>query len=232
MAAQNRLWGAERIRGELLKLGIHLSKRTIQKYMIKARPPRASGGQTWRTFLRNHCVGACDFVPIRDVRFRSLFAFFIIDVNTKRVVHFATTRAPNEQWTTQQLRNATPFGEAPRVLVRDRDHKFGLAFDRAAQSVGIRVVLTAPRAPRMNATCERFIGGLRRECLDHLIVLGERHLDRVLREYATFFNAARPHQGIAQRIPVPTARRQQRTGSSVVAEPVLGGLHHDYQTAA
>jgi hypothetical protein len=132
MAIENRLWGAERIRGELLKLGIRVAKRTVQRYMRGARPPSPHRGQSWPTFLRNHTVWACDFLQTYDVWFRSIFAFFIIDVNARRVVHVAVTRAPTRQWTAQQLRNATPFGQGPKVLLRDRDDKFGPVSDRGA----------------------------------------------------------------------------------------------------
>ncbi len=140
MTDENRLWGAERIRGELLKLGIRVAKRTVQKYMRQARPPAHSDGQAWRTLLRNHSVWACDFLQTYDIRFRPIFAFLIIDVNTKRVVYVAATRGPTATWTAQQLRNATAFDtELPRFIVRDNDAKFGADFDRAAQGVGIRV---------------------------------------------------------------------------------------------
>src|SRR3984957_13221679 len=142
MAAANRLWGAERIRGELLKLGVKISKRTIQKYMRAARPVRPRG-QRWSTFLRNHAqeIWACDFV--QAVFFRSIFALVFIELATRKVVFAATTRFPSQAWVTQQLRNATPSGAAPRFLIRDRDDKFGAAFD--ALATGIRVVRTAVR---------------------------------------------------------------------------------------
>ena len=233
MAVANVLWGAQRVRGELPKLGIRVAKRTIQKYMRGARPPLPHHGQPWLTFLRNHSVWACDFLQVYDVWFRPIFAFFIIDVNAKRVVHVATTRAPSQQWTAQQLRNATPFGHGPRFIIRDRDDKYGAVFDRVAKSAGMRVLKTAVQAPLMNATCERFLGSARRECVDHVIVLGERHLLHVLREYALgYFNTARPHQGIGQRIPAHGDRVAFARGGSVVAIPVLGGLHHDYRVAA
>jgi len=233
MARENRLWGAERIRGELLKLGIRIAKRTVQKYMRGARHFGPHRGQSWRTFLRNHTVWARDFLQTYDIWFRPIFAFFIVDQNTKRVIHLAVTRAPSPQRTAQQLRNATPYGAGPQVLVRDRDDKFGADFDCVAKGVGIRVARTAVRAPLMNSVCERFMGSVRRECLDHVIVLGETHLQRVLDEYALrYFNTARPHQGMAQQIPVPAKRCSFVRSATVVAFPVLGGLHHDYAIAA
>ena len=133
MAKENRLWGAERIRGELLKLGIHVAKRTIQRYMRGARPAAPSRGQSWHGFLRNHTVWACDFLQTYDIWFRPIFAFFIVDVNTKRVVHVRVTRAPSQAWTAQQLRNAMPFDEGPQFIIRDRDDKFSAEFDRIAK---------------------------------------------------------------------------------------------------
>jgi transposase InsO family protein len=230
MAKDNRLWGAKRIRGELLKLGIAVSKRTVQKYM---KAPRARGpcGQRWSTFLKNHAheFWACDFLQCYDVFFRPIFAFAFIELATRKIVHIATTRFPCWGWVTQQLRNATPFGLAPRFLLRDRDGKYGPAFDALARATGIRVIKTAIRAPNMNAVCERFLGSLRRECLDHVIVVNDRHFDRVVREYAGFYNGARPHQALRQQTPVPADRP---SGGKIVKFPVLGGLHHDYRRAA
>ena len=172
MATENRLWGAERIRGELLKLGVGIAKRTVQRYMRGAAGPVAPRpGQRWRTFLRNHTVWACDFLQIYDIWFRPIYAFFIVDVNAKRVVQVSVTRAPTQAWTAQQIRNATPFGCGPQFIIRDRDDKFGAGFDRIAAGAGARVVRTAVRAPLMNAVCERFLGSVRRECLDHVIIL-------------------------------------------------------------
>jgi putative transposase len=233
MATENRLWGTERIRAELLKLGVRVAKRTVQRYLQGARPTAPHGGQGWRTFLRNHTVWACDYLQVYDVWFRPIFAFFIVDVSAKRVVHVAVTRAPTQAWTAQQLRNATPFGHGPPFIIRDRDDKFGAVFDRVAAGAGARVVRTAVRAPLMNAVCERFLGSVRRECLDHFVILSEPHLRHVLAEYATsYFNMARPHQGIGQRTPVPGERAPARLASSITAIPVLGGPHHDYSAAA
>jgi putative transposase len=233
MAAESRLWGAERIRGELSKLGIRVAKRTVQRYMRGARPAAPRSGQRWRTFLRNHTVWACDFLQAYDIWFRPVFAFFIVDVNVKRVVHIGVTRAPTQAWTARQLRNATPFGQGPQFIIRDRDDKFGAIFDRVANGAGVHVLRTAVQAPLMNSVCERFLGSVRRECLDHLIILSEPHLQQVLVEYALgYFNTARPHQGIGQRIPVTNERVRAKFAGSVTAIPVLGGLHHDYRVAA
>lgn len=153
MALNNRLWGAERIRGELLKLGIHVSKRTIQKYMRQPRVRPSS--QTWLTFLHNHTseIWACDFLPVTDLFFRSLFAFFIIELESRKVIHVDVTRHPTDAWVAQQLREATPYGQTPRFLIRDNDNKFGSLFARVASSSNIEVLKTPFHAPRANAYC-------------------------------------------------------------------------------
>lgn len=233
MSRENRLWGAEGIRGELLKLGIHVSKRTVQKYMRQEGSRGPHDGQTWKTFLKNHSTWACDFLQLYDVWFRPIFAFFIVDVNTRRVVHVGVTRAPTEEWTAQQLREVTPFGSGPQLLIRDGDTKYGAAFDRVAEGADIEVVQIAPCAPRMNSVCERFLGGIRRECLDHVIILGEGQLRSVLSEYVEpYFNTARPHQGIGQRIPAGRSAIASESGGKIDTFPVLNGLHHDYRRVA
>jgi len=233
IAAKNPLWGAERIRGELGKLGIPVAKRTIQTYLRGTPPPRPRG-QTWATFLRNHAAAtwACDFLPVTDALFRPLFAFFIIELATRRVVHVGATRHPTDAWVAQQLREATPFEQRPKYLIRDNDAKYGAAFARVAAASGIEILRTPYRAPQANAVCERFLGSVRRECLDHLFVLGERHLARVLREYVAFYNRARPHQGLGQGLPEPLTGELARPSGPISAIPVLGGLHHTYQRAA
>ncbi len=233
MAADNPLWGAERIRGELAKLGLHVAKRTIQAYLRGSRPPRPRG-QTWATFLRNHADGiwACDFLPVTDAPFRPLFAFFVIELATRRVVHVGATRHPTDAWVAQQLREAAPFDQRPRYLLRDNDGKFGATFARVAETSGIELLRTPHRAPRANAVCERFLGSVRRECLDHLLILGERHLAGALREYVAYFNRDRPHQGLGQATPEPLPGGQDYREGRVHAVPVLGGLHHTYRRAA
>jgi transposase InsO family protein len=231
MAAANRLWGAERIRGELLKLGIRVAKRTIQTYMRGARPPHS--GQTWATFLHNHApdIWAADFLTITDLLFRPLYAFFVIELASRRVVHVGVTRHPTDAWVAQQLREATPFGEHPKHLITDNDSKYGPLFAQVARATGIDHIRTAYRAPLMNAVIERFFGSVRRECLDHVFALRERQVLRVHREYMAYFNFARPHQGVQQRVPAASAGPMAGTGL-IYASPVLGGLHHSYRRAA
>jgi putative transposase len=237
MARENRLWGAERIRGELLKLGMIVGKRTIQRHLRGTRPPHPAG-QTWATFLRNHGreTWACDFLQLTDVLFRPVFAFFIVELGSRRVVHVGVTRAPTDAWVAQQLREATPDEARPRFLIHDHDAKYGPGFARVAAASGIEVIRTPVRAPRANAVCERFLGSVRRECLDHILILGERHLGRVLTEYVGYFDCARPHQGIGQRTPLPPAAAvpapHSHVKEHVIALPVLGGLHHEYRNAA
>ncbi|HEX3051559.1 MAG TPA: integrase core domain-containing protein, partial [Aggregatilineaceae bacterium] len=236
MAVENRLWGAKRIRGELRKLGIRVSKRTIQRYMRQARqalPPRTSG-QTWATFLKNHAheIWACDFLQVYDLLFRPMFAFFIVELGSRRMVHIGVTRSPSDAWVAQQLREATPFGTGPKYLIRDNDDKYGPQFKRVA--AGIKVLKTPVRAPKANAVCERFLGSVRRECLDHFLILSEGHLRHILTAYVAYFNLARPHQGIGQQMPRVgnPAALPDLLGQPVRSYPVLGGLHHNYRRVA
>jgi putative transposase len=234
MTRENRLWGAERIRGELLKLDIQVAKRTIQKYMQAARS-KPQSGQSWSTFLQTHGkdIWACDFVPVVTLFFKTLHAFVIVHHESRRVVHVGVTVHPTDEWITQQIRDATPFEEKPAYLICDNDQKFGPMFEWVAQASGIEVIHTPYEAPRANAICERFVGSLRRECLDHMLVIGELQLIRVLQEYVSYFNPARPHQGITQRIPAPRVPPPGTSKTSrVIAGPVLNGLHHDYRWAA
>jgi putative transposase len=235
MAKDNRLWGAERIRGELLKLGLRVCKRTIQKYMrnVRTKPPRR---QTWSTFLRNHTspIWTCDLLQVTNLFFRPLFAFFLIELKSRKVIHVGVTRSPTDAWVAQQLREATPYGHAPKYLIRDNDSKFGPSFDRVARTSGIKLLKTPVHAPRANAICERFLRSARQECLDHLLIFDEKQLQRVLNEYVVYFNRARPHQGIGQQIPeqYSSGPPSSNAAGKVIARPVMGGLHHDYQWAA
>ena len=234
MASENRLWGAERIRGELLKLGIKVSKRTVQKYMLKVRHNRS--GQTWATFLKNHIrdIWACDFTVVYDLFFRPLYIFVIMELHTRRIVHAAVTRTPTDEWVAQQLREATPWGERPKYLIRDRDGKYGKRF--ASVAGGIEILKTPVRAPRANSYCERLIGSMRRECLDHMLILNCRQLDGSVQEYVKYYNHSRPHQGIGQQIPECLAEDNpwptRKPGGKVTSTPVLSGLHHSYVRVA
>jgi putative transposase len=235
MTKENRLWGAERIRGELLKLGIRVCKRTIQKYMRNVRTPQPRG-QKWATFVHNHAaqIWACDFIQVTDLFFRPLFAFFIIELKSRKVIHVGVTRSPTDPWVAQHLREATPYEQAPKYLIRDNDSKFGPCFARVAATSAIEILKTPFHAPRANAVCERFLRSVRQECLDHLLILHEKQLQRVLNQYVVYFNQARPHQGIRQQLPEPSSstHSSHHVGGKVIVVPILGGLHHDYQWVA
>src|SRR5215469_15179142 len=178
--------------------------------------------------------GPATFSQSTFLFFRSLFAFFIVELHSRRVIYVGVTRSPTDAWTAQQLREATAYGRGPKYLIRDRDSKFGPSFARVAATSGIKILKTPYHAPRANAICERFLGSVRRECLDHLFILHEKQLDRVLHAYVQYFNQARPHQGIKQQIPdhysepVPLDHKKGK----ILCLPVLGGLHHDYRRSA
>jgi transposase InsO family protein len=184
MALDHRLWGANRIRDELRKLGSRLTKRTVAKSIrqIRPTPPPRKSGQTWGRFLKNHAqvIWACDFLQTYDLWFRALFMYFVIELGSRRVVHLAVNRSPSDGWVAQQLCEATPFDMRPRFLIRDHDRKYDTEFALVAS--GIEILRTALRAPKANAVCERFLGSGRRECLDPMLIFNERHLHRVIKE--------------------------------------------------
>jgi putative transposase len=176
-------------------------------------------------------------LQVTDLFFRSLFAFFIIDMRSRRVIHVGvhtSPRSPTDAWTAQQLREATPYGQSPKYLIRDRDNKFGSHFARVAATSGIKMLKTPYQAPRVNAICERFVGSVRRECLDHLFILQKKQLRRVLHAYVQYFNRARPHQGLKQQIPERHGEPipPDHESGKILSFPVLGGLHHDYRRSA
>jgi hypothetical protein len=237
MATENRRWGAERIRGEILKLGYTAAKSTIQRYLSRFRGA-APEGQRWSTFLRNQAEGiwSCDLFEVRDVWFRCHYVFVVMHLQTRRLLHAVSTAEPTAEWLAQKLRHLTPFDDGPKFLLRDNDRKFGAAFDAVARGASTRVIRTPILAPKANGHVERLIGTLRRECTDHVLIWGQAHLQRVLDEYRRFYNDARPHQGIEQRRPgafsVPARSPKPAEGAMVVSRAVLGGLHHEYRLAS
>jgi putative transposase len=225
MSGANSLWGPPRIHGELLKLGIDIGQASVAKYMVRHRRPPS---QTWRTFLTNH-VGqlmAVDLFVVPTATYRLLFVLVILAHDRRRVVRVAVTAHPTAMWTAQQLREAFPWDEAPRYWVRDRDPAFdGLSL--TAKAMGIQEVLTAPRSPWQNAHIERFIGSVRRECLDHVIVLSAAGLRRVLNAYVEYYTASRTHLALEKDTPVSRPIAPPVAGP-IVAIPQVGGLHHRY----
>src|SRR5947199_2455866 len=223
MAAANPLWGAPRIHGELLKLGLDVAERTVSRLLPKRRSPPS---QTWRTFLANHVrdLVSIDFFTVPTARLRVLFVLVVLHHHRRRVVHFNVTEHPTAAWTTQQLVDAFPDDSAPPYLLRDRDSVYGQAFRRRVKSMGIREVLTAPHSPWQNPFAERLIGSIRRECLDHVLVLGERHLRRALTGYFPYYHRSRTHLALQKDTPDerPIERPELRT---IVPIPEVGGLH-------
>ena len=224
MSKQNPLWGAPRIHGELLKLGFEIAESTVSKYMIRHRGPPS---QTWRTFLRNHAdaIAAIDLCLVPTLTFECLFAFLVLGHGRRQLLWFAVTRHPTAEWLAQQIVEAFPWGTAPTYLVRDNDGAYGQAFTSRIRSMGIRDRPISPRSPWQNPYAERLIGTLRRECLDHVLIYGERHLRRVLSLYSLYYNETRTHLGLAK--DAPLRRSVQRTGT-IVTTPILSGLHHRY----
>ena len=229
MARENPRWGSERIRGELLKLGLAVSNRSIRRYRRRgpARPP----SQTWRTFLANHRpqIWAADLFTVQTLTFKPLYVLLFVAYGRRELVHWNVATSPTAAWVWRQVIEATPWGRRPRYLVRDRDASYGGDFGRRAKRLGIETLLTPIRAPRANAIAERLVGTFRRECLDHLIVLNERHLRSVLREFVTHYNADRPHRSLGLETPQPAVRPE---AGPVRSRPVLGGLHHAYERVA
>src|SRR2546425_647537 len=229
MSAANPLWGAPRIHGELLKLGIDVGQATVAKYMVRRRRPPS---QTWRTFLTNHVhqVAAADFFVVPTATCRLLFVLLILAHERRRVVHIAVTDHPTAAWTAQQLREAFPWDEAPRYLVHDRDAAFH-AWATTAAAIGVNEVITAVRSPWQNAYAERLIGSIRRECLNHIIIGNERGLRRVLHAYVAYYLKSRTHLSLSKDAPVSRPVASAADGR-IVAIPHVGGLHHRYERQA
>jgi len=226
----NPRWGAPRIHGELLKLGFELSEATVAKYLVRHRKPPS---QTWRTFLANHMkdMVSCDFFVVQTVFFRVLFVFVILSHDRRRPAHVAVTEYPTADWVAHQLLEAFPWDSAPHYLLRDRDGSYGEKFHEAASSLGIREVLTAPQSPWQNAYVERLIGSIRRECLDHVIVLNEIGLRRILKSYVDYYERSRTHLSLGKDAPVSRPVQPVAEGR-IVAISQVGGLHHRYERIA
>jgi transposase InsO family protein len=224
MSKENFLWGAPRIHGELLMLGIEVAQSTVARYMTRRQGPPSQG---WKTFLRNHAAGiaSIDLFVVRTISFKLLYGLVILRHARRRLVSISVTNNPTAEWIAGQVTDAFPWDEAPRHLIRDRDGAFGPAFTRRIRAMEIRDHPTAPRSPWQNGHVERLIGSIRRESLDHLIVFGEAHLRDVLKVYASYYNEVRTHLSLDK--DAPHFRRAQKLGR-IAAIPILGGLHQQY----
>jgi transposase InsO family protein len=226
MARANPLWGAPRIHGELRKLGIEVAERTVSRRMPKRPSPPA---QTWRTFLTNHMrdLVSIDFFTVPTAAFRVLFVLVVLAHHRRRVVHFNVTEHPTDQWTAQQIVNAFPDDSAPSYLLRDRDTVDGHAFRHRLKGMRIEDVLTAPHSPWQNPFAERLIGSVRRECLDHVLVLSEQHLRRILTRFFAYYHRARTHLALDKDAPDGRPIQPPQLGA-IIPIPEVGGLHHRY----
>jgi transposase InsO family protein len=226
MAAANPLWGAPRIHGELLKLGITVAERTVSRLMPKRRPQPS---QTWRTFLANHVrdLVSLDFFTVPTARLRVLFVLIVLAHHRRRVVHFNVTEHPTARWTAQEIVDAFPDDCAPPYLLRDRDSVYGHAFRQRVKNMGIGELLAAPHSPWQNPYAERLIGSIRRECLNHVVVLSDRHLRRLLIRYFAYYHRARTHLALDK--DAPDVRPVELPDAGGIVEiPEVGGLHHRY----
>jgi len=230
MSRENPLWGAPRIHGELLKLGIDVGETSVGKYLVRGRKPPS---QTWRTFLENHVktLVSIDFFTVPTIRFQILYVFLVLAHDRCRILHFGVTAHPTAEWTAQQLREAFPWDAAPRYLLRDRDRIFGDEFKKQVKDMGIQEVLSAPRSPWQRAYIERLIGTLRRECLDHMIVFNEASLYRHVKLFMAYYHESRVHLSLAKDTTEPRPVHRPELGP-VVAIPQVGGLHHRYERRA
>lgn len=228
LAEANPFWRAPRIHGELLKLGIAVSERTVSRVLQTVKRPPS---QTWRTFLKNHIgeIVAVDFFTVPTIRLRVLFVFLVIEHERRRVLHFGVTEHPTAEWTAQQMAEAFSERDARRYLIRDRDAIYRNAFRCRIHSLAMKEVVTAPRSPWQNAFAERLIGSIRRECLDHVVVLNRRHLRRLLKSYFAYYHCSRTHLALGKNAP---DRRAVMPNGKIIAIPEVGGLHHRYERRA
>ncbi len=230
MSRENATWGSPRVQSELALLGYTVDQSTVAKYMCRhGKPP----SQTWRTFLENHApdIAAIDFFVVPTVRFQLLYCLVVLRHDRRRVVHFNVSAHPTARWTGQQIVEAFPYDEAPRFLLRDRDGIYGMDFRERIMHLGVEEVVTAPRSPWQNPYVERLIGSIRRECIDHVVVLNETHLRRILTSYLVYYHESRAHLSLERNAPVPR-RVEHPSEGKVIAIPQVGGLHHRYKRAA
>jgi transposase InsO family protein len=230
MTRENPTWGAPRIHGELLKLGIEIGETSVSKYMVRRRKPPS---QRWRTFLENHVkdLVSVDFFTVPTIRFQVLYVFLVLAHDRRRILHFNVTAHPTAEWTAQQLVQAFPWDSAPRYLLRDRDGIFGREFAEQVKAMGIKEVLSAPRSPWQRAFVERVIGTIGRECLDYLIVFHEASLRRTLGLYFDYYHRSRTHLSLRKDSPEPRSVQPPEMGR-IVAVPQVSGLHHRYERRA
>ncbi len=232
MATANIGWGAPRIHGELQKLGIRVSEITVSRYMPRSKAPPGAA-QRWSTFLHNHrCEAlAVDFAVIPTITFELVYVFFVLSLERRRILHINVTKHPSAEWTAQQVVEACPFEHPGRLLIRDNDSIYGAVFRDRVDGLGLKQVRTAFRSPWQNGYAERWIGGLRRDCLDHVIAIDERQLLRVIRSYVDYFHKDRTHLGLSK--DTPAGRKVEEVGpGTVLAFPRVGGLHHRYSRCA
>ena len=230
MCRENPLWGAPRIHGELLKLGFEVSERTVSRYILRhPKPP----SQAWRTFLENHvgCLASMDLFVVPTATFRLLYGFIILRHDRRRIVHFGVTEQPTAIWIAQQIIQAFPWDTAPRYMIRDRDGVYGKAARERLAGMGITEVLTALRSPWQSPYVERVIGSIRQECLDHVIVLNESHLRRILASYLDYYHRSRCHLSLDKDAPYGRPVQPVSSGE-IVAFPQVGGLHYRYERLA
>ena len=234
MAAENPTWGAPRIHGELLKLGFRLSEPTVSRWLRRA-PRKPEAGKRWLTFLRNHreAIAAMDFFTVPTITFGVLYCFFVISHDRRKILRCSVTRRPSALWIVQQMREAWPYTSTPKFLLFDHDSKFGRDVLSIVRELGSEPVRTAFRSPWQNGVAERWVGSCRRDLLDHVIVLNERHLKRLLSEYLRYYHEDRTHLGLAKDTPAGRLSVDRSAmGSSVRSFPRVGGLHHRYAAVA
>jgi putative transposase len=230
VSGANPLWGTPRIVGELGKLGINVAKSTVDKYRVRSRKPPSP---TWKAFLKNHVndLVSIDFFIVPTIRFKLLFVLIVLAHARRKVFHFNVTENPTAQCTAQQIVEAFPWESAPKYLLRDRDAIYGGAFQKRIRAMGIEQVLSAPRSPWQNPFVERLIGTLRRDCLDHVIILNDRHLRHIVGRYLDYYHKWRTHLSLAMDAPNPRTVHPPDRGR-VAAFPELGGLHNHYERLA